>query len=229
MPLSGSPESGIAVLTDLIQLHIEIGFPFRCRASKPETPNHILAARDIMSCITKLFERNLVRGLWALGLILVGATLTSSGFAQTSNAPAAPVQPPAAASSATARPHTRYTPNHFPKRAVEYYSSVWGVDSLVVRAVESGKLVRFSFRVLDPVKAAILNDKKFEAFLDSPDHGIRLVIPSLEKVGQLRQTNTPEAGRSYWMAFSNPQRTVMKGDRVNVVIGRFHADGLVVE
>jgi hypothetical protein len=31
------------------------------------------------------------------------------------------------------------------------------------------------------------------------------------------------------MAFSNPRRTVKPGDRVNVVIGRFHADGLVVE
>jgi hypothetical protein len=31
------------------------------------------------------------------------------------------------------------------------------------------------------------------------------------------------------MAFSNPRRTVKRGDRVNVVIGQFHADGLLVE
>ena len=64
---------------------------------------------------------------------------------------------------------------------------------------------------------------------NSPEHGVQLVIPSLEKVGKLRQTNAPEPGRSYWMAFSNPRRVVKRGDRVNIVIGQFHADGLIVE
>jgi hypothetical protein len=58
---------------------------------------------------------------------------------------------------------------------------------------------------------------------------VRLSVPSLEKVGQLRQGVTEEAGKSYWMAFSNPRRTVKRGDRVNIVIGQFQADGLVVE
>jgi hypothetical protein len=58
---------------------------------------------------------------------------------------------------------------------------------------------------------------------------VKLVIPSLEKVGQLRQSSTPEAGKSYWMAFSNPGRTVKRGDRVDVIIGQFRAAGLVVE
>jgi hypothetical protein len=35
-----------------------------------------------------------------------------------------------------------------------------------------------------------------------------LVVPSLEKLGQLRQSSTPEAGKSYWMAFSNKGRAV---------------------
>jgi hypothetical protein len=82
---------------------------------------------------------------------------------------------------------------------------------------------------LDPAKATTLNDKKLEPKLIAPDAKAVLVIPSLEKVGQLRQSSTPEAGKSYWMAFSNPRRTVKRGDRVNVVIGQFHAEGLVVE
>jgi hypothetical protein len=124
---------------------------------------------------------------------------------------------------------TRYRPDPFAGKAGQYYRSVWGVDSLSVKAAESGELIRFSYRILDPQKAKILNDKQVPAFLNSPEHRIQLVIPSLEKVGQLRQSNTPEAGRSYWMAFSNPQRSVKRGDRVNVVIGQFHADGLAVE
>jgi hypothetical protein len=45
----------------------------------------------------------------------------------------------------------------------------------------------------------------------------------------MRQSAEPEEGKSYWMAFSNKGRLVKKGDRVNVVIGQFHADGLAVD
>jgi hypothetical protein len=95
--------------------------------------------------------------------------------------------------------------------------------------VESGELIRFTYHVLDADKAKSLNDKTIDAFLIAPQSGLRLVIPTLEKVGQLRQSSTPEAGKSYWMAFSNPSRSVKRGDRVNVVIGQFKAEGLVVE
>jgi hypothetical protein len=98
-----------------------------------------------------------------------------------------------------------------------------------VKAVESGKIIRFSYRVLDADKAKALNDKKSEPFLIDLQAGVKLVVPSLEKVGQLRQSSTPEAGRSYWMAFSNPTRSVKRGDRVSILIGQFRAEGLVVE
>jgi hypothetical protein len=110
-----------------------------------------------------------------------------------------------------------------------YYQSVWGIDSLTVRAAESGELIRFNYRVLDAAKARQLNDKKAEPSLIDSRAGVRLVVPSLEKVGQLRQSTSPEEGRVYWMAFSNPRRTVKRGDRVNIVIGSFRADNLVVE
>ena len=138
--------------------------------------------------------------------------------------PAAPEVKPAAPSAPS-----HYRPSRFSKRAESYYGAVWGLDSLNVKAVESGALIRFSYRILDPEKAKILNDKKFDAFLDAPTRNARLSIPSLEKVGQLRQANTEQAGRTYWMAFSNPRRTVKPGDRVNIVIGTFHANGLVVD
>jgi hypothetical protein len=98
-----------------------------------------------------------------------------------------------------------------------------------VKAVESGELIRFTYHVLDPQKAKAINDKKNDAYLIFPDAKIRLSVPSLEKVGQLRQSSAPEAGKTYWMAFSNPGRRVKRGDRVDVVIGLFHAQGLVVE
>ncbi len=168
--------------------------------------------------------------------VLAGSILVSPVFSQSAAQAPTPASAKATASAQTqaAKPvvtgsPTRYQPDPFAGRAGKYYSLVWGVDGLSVKAVESGELIRFSYHVLDGAKAKPINDKKTEPGLIDPVHHIKLVIPSLEKVGQLRQSGTPETGRSYWMAFSNPHRTVKRGDRVDVVIGQFHADGLVVE
>jgi hypothetical protein len=106
---------------------------------------------------------------------------------------------------------------------------VWGVDDLNVKWAESGELVRFSWHVLDPQLAQILSDKKAEPSLIDPRAGVSLVIPAVENIGQLRQSGPPEAGKSYWMAFSNKGRLVKRGDRVDVVVGTFRAQGLVVD
>jgi hypothetical protein len=110
-----------------------------------------------------------------------------------------------------------------------YYEEVWGVGELRVRAAESGELIRFNYRVLDPERAAALNDKKVEPQLFDAQAGVKLAVPELEKVGKLRQSSTPKAGMTYWMAFSNPTLAVKRGDRVDLVIGPFRANGLVVE
>lgn len=151
------------------------------------------------------------------------ALAQSSPSAQANGKPATQASTPAA----TASP-SHYKPSRFSKRASEYYGLVWGVDSLDVKWTESGEVIRFTYRVLDADKAKILNDKKNEPSLIDPQAGVKLVVPSLEKVGQLRQSATPEAGKVYWMAFSNKGRLVKRGHLVNVVIGTFRANGLVV-
>lgn len=142
---------------------------------------------------------------------------------------AAQTLPDSARPAGKAPSPTRYEPQRLSRHALAYYAAVWGIDAPNVKAVESGELIRFSYRVLDPIKAKILNDKMTSAFLVAPALGVRLSIPTLEKVGQLRQSNAPEAGKSYWMAFSNPGRRVKRGDRVDVMIGQFRAESLVVE
>jgi hypothetical protein len=174
----------------------------------------MLKRKDLLNLGTEIGIVILLTG------ILFGDIVLSPLRAQSIAAPGTPT-----AGSAT----RHYHPEPLAGRAGKYYSLVWGVDALTVRAVEQGELIRFSYEVLDPAKATALNDKKLEPKLVAPDARAVLVIPSLEKVGQLRQSSTPEAGKSYWMAFSNPRRTVKRGDRVTVVIGQFHADGLVVE
>lgn len=129
----------------------------------------------------------------------------------------------------SAGPPTQYLPNRFAGRAGTYYKVVWGVDDLKVKWAESGEIVRFSWHVLDPQLAQILGDKKAEPSLIDPRAGVSLVIPAVENVGQLRQSGPAEAGKSYWMAFSNKGRLVKRGDRVDVVVGTFRAQGLVVD
>jgi hypothetical protein len=150
-------------------------------------------------------------------------TLHSSSLCQTPSATA-----PVPGKPAPVVPN-RYHTQHLSNRAQQYYSLVWGIDSLTVKSVESGELIKFTYRVIDPNKARVLNDKKSEPFLIDPRAGVKLVVPSLEKVGQLRQSSTPEAGKVYWMAFSNKGRLVRPGHFVDVSIGLFRANGLIVQ
>jgi hypothetical protein len=162
------------------------------------------------------------------GVLVLAALFVVNNAALSQSQPApkptTPAQQPAGSVS-----HSPYRPNRVSKRAGEYYSLVWGVDSLAVKWTESGEVIRFTYRVLDPEKAKVLNDKKNQPVLVDPQAGVKLVVPSLEKVGQLRQSSDPEAGKSYWMAFSNKGRPVKKGDHVTVEIGTFKAEGLVVD
>ncbi len=158
-------------------------------------------------------------------ITLLAGILASSIFVLPAGAQSAA---PAAKPAVKATP-VHYQPSRFSRRATLYYGQIWGVDSLSVKATEQGELIRFAYRVVDADRAQVLNDKKLEPELIDLQAGVKLVVPQMEKVGKLRQNPTPEAGRSYWMAFSNKGRLVKPGHRVSVVIGQFRADGLVVE
>ncbi len=114
-------------------------------------------------------------------------------------------------------------------RQGSFYKRNWGVDIIGVKAVSSGYNLRFSYRILDAIKAKQLNDKTATPVLIDESTGARFVVPQMPKVGQLRQTATPKEGRIYWMIFANGNRSLKPGSRVDVVIGQFRADGLVVE
>lgn len=176
----------------------------------------------------------LICGVVVFGLLLPPAFAQSGVAAQE---PAATGAPASRAQGSTVKgspqivttvssPARHITP--MSAHARDHYQLVWGVDSLDVKAVESGQMIRFSYYVVDATKAAQLNDKKNNPFLVDEQARVKLEIPTMEKVGQLRQSSTPEAGKSYWMVFSNKGSIVKPGDRVSVVIGKFKADGLYV-
>jgi len=165
-------------------------------------------------------------------VVLAGIVAGGGMLAQTQSPAAVPAPAQSAPhDSAPARSaaRVRYQPDRFAGRAGRYYALMWGVDDLTVKWTEQGEIVRFAYRVLDPAKAKTLNDKQLEPSLIDPQAGVKLVVPALEQVGILRQSSTPEAGKVYWMAFSNSGRRVRRGDRVTVQIGEFRAIGLVVD
>ena len=135
-------------------------------------------------------------------------------------------------SAAAPAPHPTLSPFRQQResaKAASYYASRWGVDELRVRSTNAGALIRFTYRVVDVELARPLNDKRNTPSMISPRARVVLQVPVMEKVGPLRQAMPPEAGKDYWMVFSNKGNFVKPGDRVDVVIGNFHADGLLVE
>jgi hypothetical protein len=161
--------------------------------------------------------------LFASGMIAVSSAGSQSPQGQSKSAV------PAAKPVSAGAPY-RNQPVRIANREAMVFESVWGIEAPRVKAVESGVIIQFSYRVLDTEKAKQLTDKKVDPVLRSPEKGVELVVPSLEKIGQLRQApHNVVAGESYWMAFSNKGRVIKPGDHVDVVIGTFQARGLVVE
>jgi len=127
------------------------------------------------------------------------------------------------------KPAARQRAAPMPPSARQYYAITWGVDELSAKLVESGQLVRFNYRVIDAVKAAPLNTKASSPQMFDGQAHVVLQVPTMEKVGPLRQSTAPENGKSYWMVFSNKGNYVKPGHRVSVLIGPVRIDGLIVQ
>ena len=105
----------------------------------------------------------------------------------------------------------------------------WGVEVMGVRRTAAGYILNFRYRVIDAEKAKPVFDRKAKPVLIDEATGAWFIVPALGKVGPLRNSNTPQEGRIYWMAFANPGGFVKRGDLVTVVIGDFRAEHLVVQ
>ncbi|WP_233867543.1 hypothetical protein [Paraburkholderia adhaesiva] len=167
----------------------------------------------------------MIRARYAGCLVALGC---SAGLAALVGQPATAQQAATEQQAATAS-KSPYVPVMMPLQARELYGASRGVDSLSVRRTASGNLLRFSFRVTDPNVAKVIGDKSATPYLFGHMSHAVLEVPVMENIGQLRQAGTLEVGREYWMVFSNKGNLVKAGERVDVFIGSFHVDGLVVE
>ena len=163
-------------------------------------------------------------GLLLASLLAGSFFLAPSSYAATGNTPAS-VAKKSASVSPTASKKTKIAGT----RPSLYYKRNWGVDVVGVHPVSSGEMLEFRFRVLDEAKASALFDKTLRPYLVDDATGTRFAVPTLENVGTLRQDIAPDPERIYYMIFGNPGRIVKVGSSVDVVIGNFHIDGLIVD
>ena len=163
----------------------------------------------------------------ATSVFSAGCALAAASLAQ--GDPAGSQSAAGAASAPAARKASPFRQQKLAEKARNYYVAAWGVDRMKVSYTSSGNLIRFSYRVADAERAKPLGDKKFTPYLIGQRSRAVLQVPVMDKVGMLRQATTPTPGQEYWMVFSNKGNLVKPGDRVNVMIGAFHADGLMVE
>ena len=115
------------------------------------------------------------------------------------------------------------------KEQKQQLSDQWGIELVAMRSTAAGHMVDFRYRVLDAEKAAPLFKRQIKPYLIHQSTGKALGVPNTAKIGSLRNSNTPQNGRTYWMFFGNHHRLVQKGDKVTVAIGEFRATDIKVE
>jgi hypothetical protein len=106
-----------------------------------------------------------------------------------------------------------------------------GIEIVGLRRSAAGYMLDFRYRLLDPVKAAPLLDRKLSPYLLDEATGAQLRVPTAPKVGQLRPTSRNKIipGRNYYILFANPGRYLKAGSKVSLVSGDALIHNLTVE
>jgi hypothetical protein len=108
----------------------------------------------------------------------------------------------------------------------------WGVEIVGIRRTAADYMLNFRYRVTDPDKALMLFDRKIKPYLIDQTSGATFMVPSPPKIGPLRQATRnsgPLAGKTYFIFFANPGKSIKAGDKVTVVIGDFKIENLAVQ
>lgn len=96
---------------------------------------------------------------------------------------------------------------------------VWGIDIVSLRLTAAGHILDLRYRVIDPVKAFPVLDLKVKPVLIDEESGRDLSVYTAPRIGGLRQkTRRPEAGRVYFVLFSNPNSLLKEGSTVTLKI-----------
>ena len=105
----------------------------------------------------------------------------------------------------------------------------WGIEILYVRQTAAGYMLEFRYKVVDAEKAKALFNRQTKPVLIHNRTGAQFIVPTPAKTGALRNSNIPLDGHIYWMFFANPGMFVERGEEVDIQIGEFLAEKLVVQ
>jgi len=156
---------------------------------------------------------------WLVVLVIAGAMLTRQSVLADN--------PPCPLSAETESTASTPTLSVNPASDLGYQ---WGIQVASLRLTANGNLLDFRYRVIDPDKASRLANRSIKAYLTEQESGKTVTVPSMPKVGALRQTAVQlKKNRIYFVLFSNPGRFIKAGNRVTVTIGDFKTENLIVE
>jgi hypothetical protein len=103
-----------------------------------------------------------------------------------------------------------------------------GIKIVGLRLTAAGHMLDFRYKVIDPKKAEYMLSRKNKAHLIDQTTNKVFGVKDVPKIGQLRQGSpTPEAGRVYFMIFSNSGMIQAKS-KVTLVVGDFRIENLTV-
>jgi hypothetical protein len=105
----------------------------------------------------------------------------------------------------------------------------WGIRVESLRLASAGYMLDFRYRVIDARKAKPLFVRKTKPVMRDEATGLELTVPVPAKTGALRNSNDPQAGRTYFMFFGNPGRQIAAGASLTLTIGAFEVRGLRVQ
>jgi hypothetical protein len=157
------------------------------------------------------------------GGLAIGLVVNFSGLAQEARVPGEPRQATEAFTPAVS-PHPAPHP-----REKTYIKRKWGIEVMHVRQTAAGYMLEFRYRVLDPKKAKAVFVRRDKPVLTHIESGAQMIVPTPPTTGALPNSNEPIAGRTYWMFVANPGNLMKPGHRVDIEIGDFRVDRLIVE
>ena len=106
----------------------------------------------------------------------------------------------------------------------------YGIEILSVRLTSADYMINFTYKVLDPEKAAPLHNRKVHPYIVLERTGSQFGVPLTEKLGSIRSTpKFAKAGKNYFVFFGNPARYIKAGDYISIVIGDFKVDHIEVK
>jgi hypothetical protein len=106
----------------------------------------------------------------------------------------------------------------------------WGIEVEALRLSAADRMLDFRYRVKDPQKAHELLKNDQKPWLVDKATGLKLLMPASTKIGPLRQaTLKPQAGKVYFVMFTNPGGVVKRGGKVDIYIGDFVARDIIVQ